>query len=148
PPPPIHALSPLGPIRPFMFPSPLSRHWAQYWSAPMTSPSARVANARIRPALAFSLDGRRLAVGDNHGVHLWDVAEGRETATLQGGLAEIFAMAFSPDGRRLATAAIREGGVASAGEIRVWDVNAGREVVTFSGAAGGTYALAFAPDGR
>jgi WD40 repeat protein/serine/threonine protein kinase len=111
-------------------------------------PSSVDAIGRIRPALAFSPDGRRLAMGDLGGVHLWDLAAGRKLATLKGGLSAIFAMAFSPDGRRLATAAIRAGGVASAGEIQVWDVATGRELVAFSGAAGGTHALAFTPDGR
>ena len=41
-----------------MFPSPLSRHWAQYWSAPMTSPSARVANARKTFVSTVSLMNR------------------------------------------------------------------------------------------
>ena len=111
-------------------------------------PSQSDPTGRIRPALALGLDGRRLAVGDLSGVRLWDLADGREIATLRGGLAAILAMAFSPDGGRLALAAIRGGGVASAGEIQVWDVATGREVVAFSGAAGGTHALAFTPDGR
>ena len=67
---------------------------------------------------------------------------------MRGGMAATGAVAFSPDGRRLAAAVKQGGSTASAGQIKVWDLVTGREVATFAGAAGGTFALAFTPDGR
>jgi RNA polymerase sigma factor (sigma-70 family) len=49
-------------------------------------------------------------------------------------------LAFSPDGRYLATANIPE--------IHVWDVLKGREVETLRGHEGGVVSLLFAPDGK
>jgi WD40 repeat protein len=115
---------------------------------PATRPSLLGLIGQVDPTLAFSPDGRRLAAGDLHAVHLWDVAGGKEVATLRGGLAAIFALAFSPDGRRLAASVKKSGGSTSAGQIKIWDLATGREEITFAGAAGGTFALAFTPDGR
>jgi WD40 repeat protein len=49
--------------------------------------------------VAFSPDGRTLAVGDRAGpVHLWDTADRAPSATLRGHADVIAALAFSPDG--------------------------------------------------
>jgi WD40 repeat protein len=69
-------------------------------------------------ALAFSPDGRRLAVADASGGKLYDVATGLETLTLQpprGGLAGI---AFRPDGQ--AVVGNRAVGPTSGGGLWVW----------------------------
>lgn len=76
------------------------------------------------------------------------MATRREITTLHGGLASVFAIAFSPDGRQLAASLLEGGGEASAGRIKVWDLTTGRALVSFSGTVGGTFALAFTPDGE
>jgi WD40 repeat protein len=115
---------------------------------PTARPSRLVQAAQVDPTLAFSPDGRHLAAVDLEAVRLWDVAGGKEVATLRGGLGAAGAVAFSPDGRRLAVAVKQRGATGSAGQIKVWDLVTGREAVTFAAAAGGTFALAFTPDGR
>jgi RNA polymerase sigma factor (sigma-70 family) len=50
-------------------------------------------------------------------------------------------LAFSPDGRYLATAQ-------ETSEIRVWDIRAGRELARLAGHAGGVVSLLFTPDGK
>jgi RNA polymerase sigma factor (sigma-70 family) len=54
--------------------------------------------------LTFSPDGRLLASGDEFTVHLWEVATGNEIARFAGHQGEIESLAFSGNGRRLASA--------------------------------------------
>src|SRR6185312_6000905 len=51
--------------------------------------------------VAFSPDGKTLASGSTD-VKLWDVASGKEKATLKGPTRGVNCLAFSPDGKTLA----------------------------------------------
>jgi eukaryotic-like serine/threonine-protein kinase len=92
-------------------------------------------------ALAVSPDGGRVAVGLRGSVALWDPAAGREVGrfTAQGG--SVTALAFTPDGRTLATASFSEPGV------KCWDVATQSEVVGLRRGEARPLALAFAPAG-
>jgi WD40 repeat protein len=55
--------------------------------------------------VAFSPDGKILAsAGDDQTVILWDVASGKELATLEGHSDWISDVTFSPDSKLMATA--------------------------------------------
>ena len=54
-------------------------------------------------SVAFSPDGQRLATADTT-AKLWEVATGKQLATLSDGTSGIVVVAFGPDGTRLATA--------------------------------------------
>ena len=56
-------------------------------------------------------------------------------------------VAFSPDGRTLATG-IRGENAAPPGELKLWDVDTGEELVTMMGHSSGIVAVAYSPDGR
>ena len=61
--------------------------------------------------------------------------------TLIGHTADVICAAFSPDGRRLATASFDR-------TIKLWDTATGRDVFTLRGHTAGVVALAFSPDGN
>jgi WD40 repeat protein len=53
--------------------------------------------------VSFSPDGNILAAGSQEGIKLWDVATWRELRTLPGHKYGVFSLAFSPDGRTMAS---------------------------------------------
>jgi WD40 repeat protein len=74
-------------------------------------------------------------------VKLWEVATGKETGMLRGNSASIAALAFSPDGRLLAS-----GGLEHA--VKVFEVAGSKELRTLVGHKNVVNAVAFSPDGR
>jgi len=73
-------------------------------------------------------------------VRLFDAAAGRQRATLEGHTGEVQALAFAPDGTRLATGG--EDGVAI-----LWSVPQGQELLRLRHAER-VRGVAFSPDGR
>ena len=74
-------------------------------------------------------------------MRLWDPATGQPTATLKATPTEPTAVAFSPDGRQLASAS-------GDGTVRLWDPATGRPTATLHGHTSGVTGVAFSPDGR
>lgn len=66
---------------------------------------------------------------------------GANLASLSGHKAIVLNMAFSPDGKTLASAS-------EDGTIKLWDVQGKRDKATFRGHTGPVRALAYSPDGR
>jgi WD40 repeat protein/serine/threonine protein kinase len=102
--------------------------------------------------VAFSPDGRRIASTAPHFipgkgasdslVKVWDAASGREILILSGHTARVDKVAYSPDGRRIASAS-------HDGTVRFWDATSGQEVSTLRGHTGKRLlSVAFRPDGR
>lgn len=96
-------------------------------------------------ALEFAADGKSFAVGDDGGVvQLCDAADVDRRQTLRGHSRGVYALAFSSDGRLVASAS---GGrwVQLAGETILWDRASGQVHATLDRA---TAPLAFSRDGR
>ncbi|CDN16035.1 WD-40 repeat protein [Richelia intracellularis] len=72
---------------------------------------------------------------------MWETQRGKEIYTLKGHNDDIFAVAFSPNGKTLASGSYDK-------TIKFWQVDTGREFNTFAENHGAIYCLAFSPDGK
>ncbi len=95
------------------------------------------------PSIAWSPDGRWLAVADHRGnVRVLEAATGEEFAVLREGHSQApVSLAWSPDNRRLLSWDV-------GGTLRFWDVVAGQETLVLRIADGKCRAVAWSPDGR
>jgi WD40 repeat protein len=111
--------------------------------------------------VAFSPDGNRLAVAtgpfrssntkspqEPGTVRLWDTTTWAAIATLRGHSACVWGLAFSPDSRRLASAAGLYGPGKNSGEVIIWDTVTWQELITLGEHASGVFGVAFSPCGR
>jgi RNA polymerase sigma factor (sigma-70 family) len=95
-------------------------------------------------------DGKTVATGHrdfnrrNHVIRFWDVASGKELRQIDGHEKAIMNMAFSPDGKLLASVSLDQ-------TLRLWRPDTGKEVrkigLTDALPKYGPLALAFSPDG-
>ena len=91
-------------------------------------------------AVAFSPDGRSLAVASGIGVWLYDVATLRERALFIGHRGEVTSVSFSRNGATLASGS-RDG------TVKLWDVAVGEDIATFEGHRGEVTSVSFSPNG-
>jgi hypothetical protein len=107
-------------------------------------------------SLAFSPDNQTLAVGlKDYWIRLWNVATGKPFRQWQaeGNFrnSSDFAVAFSPDGKTLATETqvlLGDKYFSIGPVVRTWEVAPGKKRLEFRGHRGQIKTLAFAPDGR
>jgi outer membrane protein assembly factor BamB len=105
-------------------------------------------------SVAFSPDGKLLAAAGGSEfkparnayqtsaeVKLWDMAAKAERGRLAGHTSKVFAAAFAPDGKTLATGSADQ-------TVRLWAVATGQERVVLRGHADAVSSLAFSPDGK
>ena len=95
----------------------------------------------------FSPDGTRLAIVGNMVARIWDAGKPFGTHHLRGHTADVNAVAFSPDGRILASGA---GHWSAGGDTRaiLWDSASRKPVHILEGHTEPVYCVAFHPNGK
>jgi hypothetical protein len=108
------------------------------WDAATGKELAAATGNKGVASVAFSPDGKRLAVGQAGTVSLWDAATGKELS-VPAGSKGVASLAFSPDGKLIA--------VGAGGTVRLLDAASGKEVRAMPG-ANPVVAIGFSPDGK
>ena len=101
--------------------------------------------------VAFHPDGSRIAtVGDDNLIRIWDVSTGDVLQSFSGHgegfsggvlFSGVLDVAYSPDGRQLATAG-------ADGIAKVWSAETNELLLTLEGHTAGLHSLAYSPNGR
>jgi WD40 repeat protein len=93
--------------------------------------------------LAFSPDGKALASVSPYSpeVKVWDVATGEERAALVGHTDQVWSVAFTTDGKTLATGGDDQ-------TVKLWDLTTGKERATLKGHPGVVRSVAVTADGK
>jgi WD40 repeat protein/serine/threonine protein kinase len=91
------------------------------------------------PPLAFSRDGRFLAIGGDRSIDLRDGATGKLLRSLEGHSKPVLSLAFSTDGDRIASGS-------EDSLVKVWDSITAQELLSFGRA--GVTTIAFSADGQ
>jgi WD40 repeat protein len=95
-------------------------------------------------SLCFSPDGKRLVTGSYSGeIMLFDVATGDEIRPVAGHRNDVLTIAYSPDGRILAS-----GSGGAAPTIQLWEMAAGKPLRDLPGSGAWVQSLVFSPDGK
>src|SRR5207245_1726590 len=97
-----------------------------------------VALCPTQPRVALGGEAKLVRVDDT--AKLWSAADGHLHATPTGHKARVMAVAFAPDGKKLASAS-RDG------TAKVWDTQRRQELATLAGHKGHVAGVAWSPDG-
>ena len=110
------------------------------WSLPEGA-RARLGKGRTIGKMAYSPNGRFLAVASTIGIWIYDADTGAALDLLTASVS-ISNVAFSPDGNTLASGSWDDN------MVRLWDVRTGQYKASFMGTTDYVEGIAFSPDGN
>src|SRR5262249_48039924 len=126
----------------------ISHEAAPYTEAAQQGPrfmKSLLGHTQAVTSVAYSPDGRLLASGEEAGeVRVWAMPAGALRYVLPALGSPVHALAFSPDGKSLLTAA---GEQRDNGDIHVWAAETGKPDGVLKGHTSGLFEVSFGPDG-
>ncbi|HLJ93190.1 MAG TPA: protein kinase [Gemmataceae bacterium] len=93
------------------------------------------------PGAQLAPGGKTVAAIHGQTVTLWDLGTGQAQASFQGHSDNVSSVAFSSDGKTLATASKDK-------TVRLWDMATGKQLAVLPGHTEGVIGAAFTPDGK
>ncbi|MEC4886990.1 MAG: NB-ARC domain-containing protein, partial [Scytonema sp. PMC 1070.18] len=91
-------------------------------------------------SVAFSPDGKILALGDTNGeIRLYQVSDWKQLLSCKGHTNWVVSLAFSPDGRTFASSSIDYA-------VKLWDASTGECLQSLQGHKSEVWSVAFSPD--
>ena len=119
------------------------------WNVATGEPALVLGGGNTTPlhAVAFSPDGTMLATaGDDRIVRLRDLDTGQQRRELVGHATGVLSLAFSPDGKSLASTSWND--ATHPGELMLWDVATGSATSRLLGPLGAVNHVTYGPEGR
>ena len=98
-------------------------------------------------AMAVAPDASSIAIASESDVFLYSIVSAQLEEVFRGHVHRVASLAFSPDGRYLASADDLYDRMYPPSVIKIWDLDEGSDVATMESPGGGITSIAFSPDG-
>lgn len=119
----------------------VSNNTVRLWENKNDNNPLNIENANCKSVIVFSPDGKRVVAASNENVLVWDVETGEILLRLVGHKHSVNSVAFSPDGKCIASSALYDA-------VIVWDAFTGSELLRIKYNAYKVNSVAFSPDGK
>lgn len=91
-------------------------------------------------ALAFDKESKRLALGDNTNIKIYEISSGKLLHTLAGHFDDVKSLAFSPDGKILLSGSVDT-------QLKIWNLTTGKEAASLISIKNSREFVVYTPDG-